>query len=425
MASFNLTNFDAAMKHMYPYKKVENLVYKNNPLLSMIPKETKFPGRNVTYAVEYGLTTGRSATFATAQANRGGTKLHDFVVTRVKDYAVVTVDNESMLAADGNEGSLLDMAKAKTDSALHALSRAMGRDVYGSGGGSIGQTGTTVADGGNYGDTSLELAAGNAINFEVGMRIVFADTDAAALDSGVLTVTGVDRDGDILTVDRVANVAVPALVGAGGDARLIYPEGDRPAGAAAGSIKLSGLDAWLPATVPAASFFGVTRQDDSTRLGGQRLAFDGSIQETLINAAVRVSREGGRPDAIFMNPVDWAKLAIDLEGRSLVAGAVQTGRRRFGPKDTEAKFGFASLELASPAGMVSVYSDHNCPLNLAYMLQMDTWVLKTIGAAPRILDFDGLKGVREANNDGVEYRWGYYGNMLCKSPAYNARIALL
>jgi len=110
MASFNLTNFDAAMKHMYPYKKVENLVYKNNPLLAMIPKETKFPGKNATYAVEYGLTPGRSANFATAQANRGGTQLQEFVVTRVKDYAVVSVDNETLLAADGNEGSLLDVA---------------------------------------------------------------------------------------------------------------------------------------------------------------------------------------------------------------------------------------------------------------------------------------------------------------------------
>jgi|TARA_Y100000296_G_scaffold56382_1_gene64703 hypothetical protein len=417
MASFNLQNFDAAMKHMYPYKKVENLVYKNNPLLSMIPKETKFPGRNVTYAVEYGLTTGRSATFATAQANRGGTKLHDFVVTRVKDYAVVTVDNESMLAADGNEGSLLDMAKAKTDSALHALARAMGRDVYGAGAGAIG----SVRAGASKGDTTLELTLGDGVNFEVGMRIVFAETDLTALRPGVLTITGIDRVADTITVDRVATAAVPAIA----DGDKIYPEGDRPAGAAPATSKLSGLDAWLPATVPDAAFFGVTRNDDSTRLGGQRVAFDGSIQETLINAAVRVSREGGRPDAIFMNPLDWAKLAIDLEGRSIVTGAVQTGRRRYGSKDTEAKFGFASLELASPAGMVSVYADHNCPLNLCYMLQMDTWVLKTIGAAPRILDFDGLKGVREANNDGVEYRWGYYGNMLCKSPAYNARIALV
>ena len=130
MASFNLTNFDAAMKDMYPYKKVENMVYKNNPLLAMLPKETTFPGRNATYAVEYGMTNGRSATFATAQNNRSGTQLEDFVVTRVKDYAVVSVDNETLLAADGNEGSLLDVAKSKTDSALHALSRAMGRDVF-------------------------------------------------------------------------------------------------------------------------------------------------------------------------------------------------------------------------------------------------------------------------------------------------------
>ena len=80
--------------------------------------------------------------------------------------------------------------------------------------------------------------------------------------------------------------------------------------------------------------------------------------------------------------------------------------------------------MASPAGLLKIYSDHNCPMNTAYMLQMDTWTLKTLGQAPRIIDFDGMKGLREANSDGVEYRWGYYGNVLCKAPGFNARVAL-
>ena len=289
MASFNLTNFDAAMKHMYPYKKVENLVYKNNPLFAMIPKETTFPGRNATYAVEYGMTTGRSADFQTAQNNRGGTKLEDFVVTRVKDYAVVSVDNETLLAADGSEGSLLDVAKAKTDSALHVLSRTMGRDVYRSGTGSIMKLAASSAVSGSV---VTPLTAAGTIQVEVGMRLKGSATDGSALYDGVLTVQSVDRKANTFTTTVAPGTAMASL----GNDDFLYVEGD--AANAGSNIKMSGLDSWLPSTIASSgdSHFGVNRYTDSTRLGGQRQDFtSSSIQNTLINASVLVAREGGRP----------------------------------------------------------------------------------------------------------------------------------
>ena len=416
MASFNLTNFDAAMKHMYPYKKVENLVYKNNPLFAMIPKETTFPGRNATYAVEYGMTTGRSADFQTAQNNRGGTKLEDFVVTRVKDYAVVSVDNETLLAADGSEGSLLDVAKAKTASALHVLSRTMGRDVYRSGTGSIMKLAASSAVSGSV---VTPLTAAGTIQVEVGMRLKGSATDGSALYDGVLTVQSVDRKANTFTTTVAPGTAMASL----GNDDFLYVEGD--AANAGSNIKMSGLDSWLPSTIASSgdSHFGVNRYTDSTRLGGQRQDFtSSSIQNTLINASVLVAREGGRPDAVFINPTDWAELAIDLEGRALAAQSYN--RRRYDNGDDMAQFGFATLQLATPAGMVDIVADHNCPINVCYMLQLNTWKFKSLGPAPRLLDFDGLKGIRQSNEDGVEYRWGYYGNLLCTAPGFNCRVAL-
>ena len=105
------------------------------------------------------------------------------------------------------------------------------------------------------------------------------------------------------------------------------------------------------------------------------------------------------------------------------ARGTSTSRRRYDPNDKVGQFGFSSLQVASPTGMLDVYADHNCPQDVAYLLQLDTWALKSLGNAPRLLDFDGLKGIRQANEDGVEYRWGYYGNLLCKAPGYNCRLA--
>jgi len=422
MASFNLTNFDAAMKHMYPYKKVENMVYQHNPLLAMIPKETSFPGRNATYAVEYGLTNGRSANFQTAQNNRNGTKLSDFVVTRVKDYAVVSVDNETLLAADGSEGSLLDVAKSKTDSALHALARAMGRDIYRGGTGSIGVLDEDTAA---TGTTVTLQAASDIVNFEVGMRIV-ASTSGGA-DGSALVNNGAAVE--VVTVNRSAGTftiatAMQTVWGTITDDLVLYCEGDAQNGGTA--AKMSGLSAWLPASAPTSTaFFSVDRSVDATRLGGQRLAGAfATIRESLIDGAVQVAREGGRPDAVFMNPLDWAELAKSLEGTVAASSGASPNRRRYDSKDSVATFGFSSLSLAAPTGMLDIYADHNCPENRCYMLQLDTWKLKTLGPAPRLLDFDGLKGIRQANEDGVEYRWGYYGNLLCTAPGFNATIAL-
>ena len=415
MASFNSTNFLSAMKHMYPIKKVENLVYKNNPLLAMIPKNTSFPGRNATYAVEYGMTHGRSATFATAQANRTGTLLKDFVVTRVKDYAIVSVDNETLLAADGSEGSLLDVAKSKTDSALHALSRAMGRDIYRSGTGAVCQL---AASSGVSGST-VTLTSGGTLQIEVGMRLKGSATDGSALYDGVLTVQSVDRKANTFTTTVAPGTAMASL----GNDDFLYVEGD--AANAGSNIKMAGIDSWLPSTIASSgdSHFGVDRYVDASRLGGQKIDFtDSSHVSTLIAGAVTVAREGGRPDKVFMNPADWQELALDMEGTAVKSGA--NNRRRFDADDASAKFGFATLQLASPAGMIDIVADHNCPVGVCYMLQMDTWQFKSLGSAPRLLDFDGLKGLRQSNEDGVEYRWGYYGNLLCTAPGFNARIAL-
>lgn len=415
MASFNLNNFDSAMKHMYPYKKVENLIYKNNPLLAMIPKETKFPGRNATYAIQYGVTGGRSADFQKAQLHRSGTPLQHFIVTRVKDYAVVSVDNETLLAADGNEGSLLDVAKVKTDAALSALARAMGGDVYRNGSGVLGTISAFTAKSGNV-DAFCVVSQADIVNFEVGQVLQVYDTSGTALIADAHIVSKVDRDAYEVSFDSDPTTAPAAT-------DTLINVGDH-------NVKLSGLDAWIPGTAPTTGddHFNVDRSVDPTRLAGLRQTWNsaGGIKGTLFDAGVRLNREGGRPDAIFMNPIKWGELATALEGSATFDSGAGTGttRRRYDGDDKSTTFGFSSLQMAGPSGVLKVYADHNCPLNVAYMLQMDTWALRSLGAAPRILDFDGLKGLREASTDGVEYRWGYYGNILCKAPGYNCRIAL-
>ena len=58
------------------------------------------------------------------------------------------------------------------------------------------------------------------------------------------------------------------------------------------------------------------------------------------------------------------------------------------------------------------------------MLQMDVWKLYSLGKAPKILDSDGLKFLRDSTADSVEVRVGYYAQLGCRGPGYNVRVAL-
>jgi hypothetical protein len=418
MASFNLTNFDAAMKQLYPQKKVHNLVYKNNPLLAWMPKVERFPGRNAQITVEYGMPGGRSASLSTAITNRTGTQLEDFIVTRVKDYSVVSVDNEAMLAADGNEGSLIEMAKNKTDSAIRSLSRAMGIDIYRGGTGALGLS-TNVSLGGSAGEDYAVFSADDITNFEINQKLVYSLTDGSALqDSGAaLTVSKVDYDNNrVYFSENLVAGSTHANLDAD-KTQYFYAQGDAANGGS--NIKLAGLDAWLPSTVSSTAFFGVDRTTHPTRLAGQRISGGtAAIKEALIDGMVRVAREGGMPDAAFMSPELWAELAKDIDP----TGAASQVRIDEGTN--EVQVGFTALHVAGPTGVVKVFADHNCQANTIWLLQKDTWELRTIGSAPRILDFDGLNGLRQATDDGVEYRWGYYGNVICTAPGWNCRITL-
>jgi hypothetical protein len=58
------------------------------------------------------------------------------------------------------------------------------------------------------------------------------------------------------------------------------------------------------------------------------------------------------------------------------------------------------------------------------MLQLDMWKLYSLGKAPKILDADGLKMLRESDADAVQVRVGYYAQVGCRAPGFNATVKL-
>ena len=400
--SLNLDNVTQALKEHYKPLTVKNMVYKDNPLLALMPKYERFGGENMPVPVQYGIANRRSADFATGQGLNTATELARFVLTRVKDYSFASITGETIKATEGAADAFLKYATLEIDGAIQSLTRSLAVAMYANGSGSLGTA--NIKSG-----TTLEMIKEDQItNIEVGMELNCSGTATGAIRAGTtMVVQTVDRDAGEFTVDNV---------GAFVNGDHIFQRGDAQNNGTA--KKVSGLEAWLPSTAPVPAdplFFSQNRSKDATRLGGIR--FDGSaqpIEEALIGAASRLAREGGSPSHCFMNFANFANLEKAL-GSKVVYDKVSSD---------DADIGFQSLTLIGPKGPIQIVADQNCTPDVAYLLQMDTWTLNSLGAAPHILDLDGNRMLREASADAYEVRVGFYGNIGCTAPGYNARVKL-
>lgn len=377
--------------------------------MALVDKYESFGGKSAPVPLIYGNPQGRSASFAQAQSRGAVTssKLEDFVIKRVKDYSIATIDNETLEASKGDANAFMEAATVKIDGAINSLTRSLAISLYRDGFGSIGRTievnGTTI---------TLSNPE-DIVNFEVGQQLVFSDTSgsSALRDSGdFVEVTAVNRSAGSMTVS-------PDLSNITGLTTLdyIFVRGDREDSATPARIKVSGLDAWIPTSAPSSAlFFGVDRTKDVTRLGGIR--HDGKsqpIEEALIDLASKIAREGGKPDHCFMSFSKYAQLEKSLGSKV-----------QYVDLKLNAEIGFRGILINGPRGPIKVIPDHNCPSDVAYMLQLDTWKLMSLGKAVRVIDTDGLQMLRQATADGVEVRYGFYGNLACKAPGYNGVVEL-
>lgn len=403
---FNLTSFDKAFKDRYSSKFVDNMTYGPNRLYALLKKGEEFSGRNLTYPVMFGDVQSASANFTQAQTNMAtaASSQVQFALTRVKDYSPVSVDNETMLASRGNEGAFFDTVFSAVDGAFRTAARRMNIALYRSGWGEMGTCGSVST-------TAITLSnKQDAVNFEVGQEYV----GSTSINGAVLNASGasskvtlVNRNTGVVTFAATMATICPA-------ASFLFIKGDREDSATPVARKISGLEAWCPESAPGATaFFGVARNVD-TRLGGNR--FDGSalnLEETLIEAGIELSREGGSPDIVIFNPKNYGDLIKSL-GSKVSYIDVKTG-----------DVGFRALEVHLPTGTVKIVPDRDCPVNVGWMLQADTWKFHSLGKAPmRLPTAEGEGRVTASADDGIEFRIGWYGNLACYAPGWNSRIKL-
>jgi hypothetical protein len=397
-------NMAAILKTIFPSGLPKDATYKDNPLLALMPKATDFYGEDAKAPLKYAPNAGRSSTFSTAQSNSTNVKNVAFRYARKSDYAVARITNELILASKNNSGAFVSALKQEIDSAQLNVSNSAAQAVYGNGSGCIGQisSATTLAS------TTIKLSnPEDIVFFEVDYRIKLSATNGGgSVKSGVLTVVAVDRELGYITVDQ--NISSGVATASLGD--FISIEGDY-------DKKMSGLAAWLPSVAPTSgdNFFGVDRSLDVTRLAGFRGDLSAlPIEEALIQGGMKISRDGGKVDHVFVSFQKYADLTKSLGSKVQYVDVMAK----------DAGIGFQGVKVNLGKSIATVIPDRNCPDSKMFMLQLDSWKVHSLEGMPMILDMDGLKMLRVSNDDAAEIRVGYYAQMACNWPGANGAFSI-
>ena len=411
MASFTQSSVAGILKELYDDQKIQWLTYKDNPFLAMIKKEEKFAGKYYPVPVVYGLSSGgASATFSSAYNNQSSASVAEFLVTRVADFSLATIDGQLLAAAQSDPGAFIDGAELMIDAAFQVAVNRIASAMFRNGAGTIGQIASIahVSGAGPFISTLTLANPDDAVQFEIGQALVdVQNIDGSGTTSTLASpqvITAVNRNTGVLTVtsavDATTDFTANYYLAVQGDLPSASNNNFQPVGSTGTNsmLKLAGLAAWVPVAGPPVSdtFFGVNRNLDVQRLAG--VTFDGSalsLEEALLQGTGRIALNGGRVDTGICSYATYTSLLISLGAK------VQYVDEKLG------EIGFRGVQVNGANSVMSVFPDRNCPDGLIYCLEMDSWVLRSQNAAPHILKYmDEIEILRVPGVDSAELRVG-------------------
>lgn len=396
-----LTNI---LKIRFDQKVFHQLFYRRAPYTGQMRKDEKFGGLSARISLRYGAPQGGSYQFAVAQANVTSSSDVGFNLTRSRDFQLAGISGEALAAGKGDENTIYDALRGEMEGSMRNLNRSIQIGSWRNGGGQRAQLNTTTPSGA----TVTLLQAADIVGFEVQMRVDLSADDGYN-NGGTLGGVGAGGPLIILSLDRMAGTitfttAVTTIVGVAASWYL-FRNGDY-------SLGPSGFLRWIPPTAPTAgdNHFGVDRSVDVVRLAGARYSGSGgNKEETLIDAAELIGREGAEDVSAFINNLDRADIIKSLGSKAI-----------YEPVDaTDGDIGYRALNIEGPDGTIKVFSDVNIPRGRFALCDMETWVMKSAGPCPAILEGDGIKMLREWNGDGYQWRQGGYFNFATEAPGLN------
>lgn len=346
--------------------KVENLLFRNSPVLKKIEK-TRVEGKVQSFAALYGRGGAVAANFLTARAKAGNTSRNaEFQVTPGDLFSVYNMNAKEVAASLSKKGAFMKVAGNKLFAATEAFRKTLAASLYGTGFGEIGLVDTAYAFVANTA-IDITLTDDAIIKIDIDSDLDVKASAAATTIETTLTVNSINGNTVNVTPDKSYTATV-------GDYICLAGSID---GAGKGKLPV-GLDAWLPIVANRTgvnwtsyitqTFFNVNRSAAPERLAGAYVGGGSGANKlnTIQDLLRKVRRNGSAADLIVMNDEDWLEVSKLLETtNTYFTQTSDAGKKKAVKGFSEMKFAF------STSWVDNVYDDPYCPKNKFYILDSD------------------------------------------------------
>lgn len=391
MAISTNDNIKALLK-VYYKDGVENLMFRNSPLLKKLQKN-RIEGKTYNFSAMYGRGGAVAGDFTKARNLAASvSKNVEFAVEPGQLFSVYTMNAKEVQASVTKRGAYMKVAGAKMFAASEGFRKTLAASLYGRGYGelcfapaSVSFTQDTAAD--------ITLPMDAIMKIDVGSELVIKTSVAG--DSTSIKAT--------LTVNAITGTSVNVTPSA------TYETAATDVICLAGSMDASGapllpvgLGGWLPAvgsrsgltwqTYINSKFFNVERKAAPDRLAGA-FYVEASSTAKKANAVeallMQVRRQGSLADMIVMNDEDW--LAMSAEIATSNTYFTQTSTK----ESKKAAIGFDSFAASFSTNYVeNIIDDPYCPKGEFFILDSTAVEFDTLTNTDKVED--GVAG----NNPG-------------------------
>ena len=381
-----------ALLKVYYKDGVENLMFRNSPLLKKLQKN-RIEGKSYNFSAMYGRGGAVAGDFTKAR-NLAATvsKNVEFAVEPGQLFSVYTMNAKEVQASVTKRGAYMKVAGAKMFAASEGFRKTLAASLYGRGFGelcfapdSVSFTQDTAAD--------ITLPMDAIMKIDIGSELVIKTSVAG--DSTTIKAT--------LTVNAITGTKVNVTPSA------TYETAPTDVICLAGSMDASGapllpvgLGGWLPAvgsrtginwqTYINSKFFNVERKAAPDRLAGAFYAEASSTAkktDAVEALLMQVRRQGSLADMIVMNDEDWLAMSAEIATSNTYFTQTSTKEKK------QAAIGFDSFAASFSTNYVeNIIDDPYCPKGEFFILDSTAVEFDTLTNTDKV--DDGVAG----NNPG-------------------------
>lgn len=381
-----------ALLKVYYKDGVENLMFRNSPLLKKLQKN-RIEGKTYNFSAMYGRGGAVAGDFTKARNLAASvSKNVEFAVEPGQLFSVYTMNAKEVQASVTRRGAYMKVAGAKMFAASEGFRKTLAASLYGRGYGELCFAPTPVSfTQDTAADITLPMDA--IMKIDVGSELVIKTSVAG--DSTTIKAT--------LTVNAITGTSVNVTPSA------TYETAATDVICLAGSMDASGapllpvgLGGWLPAvgsrsgldwqTYINSKFFNVDRKAAPDRLAGAFYAEASSTAkktDAVEALLMQVRRQGSLADMIVMNDEDWLAMSAEIATSNTYFTQTSTKEAK------KAAIGFDSFAASFSTNYVeNIIDDPYCPKGEFFILDSTAVEFDTLTNTDKV--DDGVAG----NNPG-------------------------